>query len=85
MDHRSSSGPHLADARYELLVPDPDELYLARRHLGFAADEWRALPWHEQRAYRDGLRQEFFGGAATQTAAESQAALTEMGVTFIHQ
>lgn len=85
MDHRAGSGPHLADARYELLVPDPDEVYLARRHLGFTAAEWRALPWHEKRAYRDGLRQEFFGEARSQTPEMSQAALAEMGVTFIHQ
>lgn len=56
MGHRAAPGPHVADARYELLAPDGHEIYLARRHLDLTPEQWRNLPWHVQRSYRDGLR-----------------------------
>ncbi len=32
---------------------------MARRHLGFEVDEWRAMPWWKSRLYSDGLVWEF--------------------------
>lgn len=31
---------------------------MIRRHLGFSVDEWRALPWWQQRLYAEGLAEE---------------------------
>lgn len=30
-------------------------LYLARRKLGMSVEEWRRLPWWQQRLYQEGL------------------------------
>lgn len=32
-----------------------DLLYVVRQELGFGVDEWRALPWWQQRNYITGL------------------------------
>lgn len=32
---------------------------MARRHLGFEVDEWRAMPWWKTRLYTEGLVEEF--------------------------
>lgn len=34
-------------------------MYVVRRRLGFTWDEWRALPWWQAQAYKDGLEAEF--------------------------
>lgn len=30
-----------------------------RRYLNFTRQEWEALPWHDAKLYREGLRREF--------------------------
>jgi hypothetical protein len=60
MGHRAGHGPHVADARYRLLI-DPQEAYRLRRHLRIGWAEWQGLPWYEQRALREELARELDG------------------------
>ncbi len=36
---------------------------MARRYLGFTADEWDGLPWWQQRLYLEGVDAEFAAAA----------------------
>lgn len=64
MDHRAVP-PGNARRRYQQIVGgDTGELtlYLARRLLTYGADEWRALPWWQRRAYTNGMTWELEQG-----------------------
>ena len=54
-------------------------MYLVRRHLGMSWQEWRALPWHEQRALRDGLHADF---GEPEIPASDDDELRALGVNF---
>lgn len=50
-----------------------------RRLLGMSWTEWRALPWHEQRALREGMHRETNPDAP---APGTDDDLRDAGVTF---
>lgn len=50
-----------------------------RRHLRMGWGEWKALPWYEQRALRDGLLEEF-EGVKPLTGDEGDDALRDIGI-----
>lgn len=49
-----------------------------RRHLGFEAEEWRALAWWKTRLYLEGLEHEFVTLPAQQQAPEEQDELVPL-------
>lgn len=60
--------------------------YLVRRHLGFSIEDWERLPWFQQRAYLEGLKQEFYREEDEETGDEQDltedwSGLTRLGAT----
>lgn len=57
-ERTTEPGRLVSDERYELLAGDETErtkLYTVRFYLHFTVDEWRKLPWWQQRLYIEGL------------------------------
>lgn len=79
MDHGGAVLPGRVAARYEALTGGPEgrrTYYLVRKHLGFTATEWDALPWWQQRMYVEELAADLFGPTE---GLDSDAQLAALG------